>query len=45
MFIGSSVEGKPLAEAIQANLDFDFFCTVLSQGVFVAGTSSIDSLT
>ena len=28
VFIGSSVEGKSLAEAIQSNLDHDAYCTV-----------------
>src|SRR4029077_8557404 len=42
VFIASSVEGKRLAEAIQANLDHDAYCTVWSQRPFVTGT--IDSL-
>jgi len=44
VFIGSSVEGKRLAEAIQTNLDHDAYCTVWSQGVFGVGSSGIDSL-
>jgi hypothetical protein len=44
IFIGCSVEGKPLAEAIQANLDHDFYCTIWPQSVFVPGTNTIDSL-
>jgi hypothetical protein len=44
VFIASSVEGKPLAEAIQANLDHDAYCTVWSQGTFGTGMNSIDSL-
>ncbi|MEJ7677510.1 MAG: hypothetical protein WKG06_06485 [Segetibacter sp.] len=28
IFIGSSVEGKNIAEAINANLDFDAWCTI-----------------
>jgi hypothetical protein len=44
VFIGSSVEGKGLAEAIQANLDHDAYCTVWSQGVFGTGSNSIDAL-
>ncbi len=44
VFIGSSVEGKSLAEAIQSNLDHDAYCTVWSQGVFGTGSNSIDAL-
>jgi hypothetical protein len=44
VFIGSSVEGKRLAEAIQSNLDHDAYCTVWAQGVFGVGNTGIDSL-
>ena len=44
VFIASSVENKTLAEAIQANLDHDAYCTVWTQGAIGTGTNSIDSI-
>jgi hypothetical protein len=44
VFIGSSVEGKALAEAIQVNLDYDLYCTIWTQAVFGVGSSTLDDL-
>jgi len=44
VFIGSSVEGKPIADAIQQNLQHDAFCDVWTQGIFGLGHTSIDAL-
>jgi hypothetical protein len=44
MFIGSSVEGKEVAEAIQVNLDYDVYCTVWHQGVFGLSGGTLDTL-
>src|SRR5882724_10096487 len=43
IFIGSSVEGKTVADAIQMNLDYDAHCTVWDQA-FPLSHSTIDSL-
>jgi predicted nucleotide-binding protein len=44
MFIGSSVEGRRIAEALQLNLDYDLDCTVWHQGVFALSRGTLDSL-
>jgi Predicted nucleotide-binding protein containing TIR-like domain len=44
IFIGSSVEGLPVAQAIQQNLDHSAFCTIWHQGVFGLSGTTIDSL-
>jgi hypothetical protein len=44
MFIGSSLEGLPIAKAIQANLDYDCETTLWSQGVFGLGGGTLESL-
>lgn len=44
VFIGSSVEGKHIAYAIQQNLEHDAFCTVWTQGIFGLGQTTIDAL-
>ena len=44
MFIGSSVEGLPIAKAIQANLDYECETTLWSQGVFGLGGGTLESL-
>ena len=44
IFIGSSVEGKAIADAIQQNLNRDAFCTVWTQGIFGLGQTTIESL-
>jgi hypothetical protein len=43
IFIASSVEGKPIAEALQANLDYNAHCTVWDQA-FTLSVSTIDRL-
>ena len=44
MFIGSSAEGLPTAEAIQQNLDFACEVTIWSQGVLGLGKGTLESL-
>lgn len=44
MFIGSSVEGLEIAEAIQQNLAHDIFCTLWTQGVFNLSSYTLDAL-
>ncbi|MFC1597513.1 TIR domain-containing protein [Planctomycetota bacterium] len=44
VFIGSSTEGLPVAEAIQANLEHVCECHIWSQGVFGLGEGPMESL-
>ena len=44
LFIGSSVEGLPVARAIKAELDYDMEVTVWSQGVFKLSHSPLEDL-
>src|SRR4051812_34741330 len=44
LFIGSSVEGLPIAHAIQENLDHEAEVTVWPQGVFKLSVTAVDSL-
>lgn len=44
VFIGSSIEGLHIAQAIQEGLDSFGECTVWNQGAFGLGTTFIDSL-
>lgn len=44
LFIGSSVEGKAVADAIQVDLDHDAYCTVWSQGVFGLSGETLGAL-
>ena len=44
MFIGSSAEGLPIAEAIQLNLDYACEVTIWSQGVYGLGQGTLGSL-
>jgi predicted nucleotide-binding protein with TIR-like domain len=44
MFIGSSVEGKRIAEAIQVALEYDVDTTVWHQGVFGLSGGTLESL-
>jgi len=44
VFIGSSTEGLPVAEAIQQNLDYACDTTVWSQGIFGLGEGSLEAL-
>jgi uncharacterized protein YodC (DUF2158 family) len=44
VFIGSSTEGLPIAEAIQLNLDHSCETEIWSQGVFGLGGNTLESL-
>lgn len=44
IFIGSSVEGLDLANAIQENLTYDAECTVWNQGIFKLSSNALDDL-
>jgi len=44
MFIGSSVEAKKIADAIQENLEHDALCTVWTQGIFNLSGNALDNL-
>jgi predicted nucleotide-binding protein len=44
IFIGSSVEGKPIADAIQSNFTHDAYPTVWDQNIFLPSSYPIDSL-
>lgn len=44
IFIGSSVEGKPIADAIQANFTYDAHPTVWDQMIFLVSSYPLDSL-
>lgn len=44
LFVGSSVEGLNIANAVQENLDFDAEVTVWSQGIFAPNASTLASL-
>ncbi|MFZ7310643.1 TIR domain-containing protein [Comamonas jiangduensis] len=44
IFIASSVEGLPVADAINANLDHDFYCTLWRNGTFRLGSDGLSDL-
>jgi hypothetical protein len=44
LFVASSTEGRPLAGALQANLDHVADVTLWNQGVFSPGTITLDAL-
>jgi hypothetical protein len=44
LFIASSVESLPIAEAINVNLDYDFEVTIWKGGTFRLSSSTIDDL-
>lgn len=44
VFIGSSLEGLEIAEAIQANLEREAACTVWTQGLFRSGSFTLEVL-
>jgi hypothetical protein len=44
MFIGSSAEGLPVAQALQAELDHDVETTIWSQGVFGLSGGTLETL-
>ena len=45
VFIGSSAEGLPIAEAIQSNLDRHAECQIWSQGFFGLSAGTLETLT
>lgn len=45
MFIGSSVEGLPVAREIQASLEYDLEVTIWNEGVFPPGRGFLEALT
>ena len=44
IFIGSSVEGKPIADAIQSNFSYKAYPTVWDQNIFLPSSYTLDSL-
>lgn len=44
VFIGSSVEGKPIAEIIHELLDYDAECKIWSTGIFDPSSTAVESL-
>ncbi|CAE6846054.1 hypothetical protein R75461_07245 [Paraburkholderia nemoris] len=44
VFIASSVEGLPVADAINANLDHDTYPTLWRTGTFRLGSNALDDL-
>lgn len=44
LFIGSSTEGKAIAEAVQLNFDGDIAATIWSQGLFNVGSTTVETL-
>jgi predicted nucleotide-binding protein len=44
IFIGSSVEGLPVADAVNLNLDHDIEVTIWRNGTFDLSSTTIDSL-
>ncbi|WP_160317995.1 TIR domain-containing protein [Chryseobacterium sp. ERMR1:04] len=44
LFIGSSVEGLDIAEAIQSKLNHNFNINLWTDGVFNIGSTTIDDL-
>lgn len=44
LFIASSVEGLRIADAINANLDHDAYCTIWRAGTFKLSSQSVDDL-
>jgi hypothetical protein len=44
LFIGSSTEGRPIAEAIHSELQSETQCTIWTHGVFGLSNSNIESL-
>jgi len=44
VFIGSSVEALPLAEAIQENLEHNYYVTIWYQGIFSLSGNTLDDL-
>lgn len=44
LFIASSVESLPIAEAVNVNLDHEFECTIWKNGTFKLSSSTVDDL-
>ena len=44
LFIASSVEGLPIADAINVNLDHDVHCTIWRNGTFKLGSDGLGDL-